>query len=95
MKRTAMLFTVILSLLLMGYPSTLLRADSAPWSASVGVGAGDDIEGTSGAGNGTSGQNEGDADGLAGIPPRPGLYGDGDGIGIVLRTWWKILWLLR
>jgi hypothetical protein len=94
MKRTAMLFTVILSLLLMGYPSTSLRADSAPSSTSVGA-AGDDMVGTSGAGNGTSGQNEGDADGLAGIRPRPGLYGDGDGIGIVLRTWWKILWLLR
>lgn len=95
MKRAAVLFTVILSLLLMGYPSTPLRADSAPSSSSVGVGAGDDSEGTPGAGNGTSGQNEGDADGLAGIRPRPGLYGDGDGIGTVLRTWWKILWLLR
>jgi hypothetical protein len=95
MKRAAVLFTAILSLLLIGYPSTPLHADSAPSSTSVGVGAGDDIEGTSGADNGTSGQNEGDADGLAGIRQRPGLYGDGDGIGIVLRTWWKILWLLR
>ena len=88
-----MLFTVILSLVLLGYPSTPLRADSPPSSVSVGVDAGDDIEGS---GSGTSGENEGDADGLAGDRQRsPGLYGDGDGIGIVLRTWWKLLVWLR
>lgn len=97
MKRTAMLFTVILALVLIGYPSIPLHADSHPSSGSAAVTAGDHHGGgTPGAGNGTSGQNEGDADGLAGNRQRaPGAYGDGEGIGLVLRTWWKIVWLLR
>jgi len=95
MKRAAMLF-VVFALLLVGYPSgsTLAGAAASPNAAATGTGD-SEKDGAPGGGGGTGGQNEGDADGLGGIKHRsPGLYGDGDDIRLVLRTWWKFLvWL--
>ena len=97
MKRAAILFAVILSLLLVGAPSAPSLAGSAPSTRSADGGApGDEVRDDNGAGGGNAdGDNEGDADGLGGIRRKtPGLYGGDGDVTIVLRTWWKfIVWL--
>ncbi len=87
-----MLCALIFALLLVGYPSTSTLAGSAT-SSSAAVGTNDqEQDASSGSTGGNGGGNQGDADGLGGLRGKaPGAYGDGNDLGVVLRTWWKLL----
>jgi hypothetical protein len=104
MKRTAILILAIATLVLVGFPSAHVFADSSnsiPAKSGPGVVAtmpGGSLAGGGPVGNG-DGSNQGDADGLSGLKGRPPVVSTTVGspvsrVAVYLENWWKfMLWI--